>query len=69
MTQGKSRLIFLVIWAACAFGGFAIPQLFDSDVGGALASEIFGIVGALLGPVIALLVVRLVSKAAGSGRP
>ncbi len=57
---------FLVIWVACAFAGFGIPQLFDSDVGGALASMIFGIVGFVVGPGVAFVVLRLVARRAAS---
>ena len=65
MTAAHAKLLYGVIWAACAIGGFVIPQLFDTDVGGALASEVYGIAGLVLGPLVAHLVVRLVTRLRG----
>jgi uncharacterized membrane protein YeaQ/YmgE (transglycosylase-associated protein family) len=50
------------IWAISIVAGIAtgyvIPQFFDRDVGGALASALLAIVGAFVGAIIAFMVSR-----------
>ena len=53
-----TALIFVAIWMATIFAGFAIPQLFDRDVVGAAMSGIFMVVGLVVGPIIAFVVLR-----------
>ncbi len=53
-----TALIFVAIWIATIFAGFAIPQLFDRDVSGAFISAILMIVGLVVGPIIAFVVLR-----------
>ena len=38
----------------CGAAGFGVPQLFDRDVGGALASTVFGLTGVVAGPIVSL---------------
>ena len=53
-----TALIFVAIWLATIFAGFAIPQLFDRDVVGAAMSGIFMVVGLVVGPIIAFVILR-----------
>lgn len=53
-----TALIFVAIWLATIFAGFAIPQLFDRDVVGAAMSGIFMVVGLVAGPIIAFVILR-----------
>jgi outer membrane lipoprotein SlyB len=38
--------------------GYAIPQFFDRDVGGALASALLAIAGGIIGAIIAFVISR-----------
>ena len=51
-------LIFVTIWVATVFVGFAIPQVFDRDVGGAFVSAVLMIVGLIVGPIVAFVILR-----------
>ena len=51
----------VILIGVCAAGGaigFILPLLFDRDVGGALASTIFGIAGMIAGAIAGLIVIR-----------
>jgi hypothetical protein len=49
--------------ALCGIIGFIVPQFFDRDVGGALASTIFGMIGLAIGVAIGAIIVRQNRKA------
>jgi hypothetical protein len=44
--------------ALCGVIGFIVPQFFDRDVGGALASAILGMIGLAVGVAIGAVIVR-----------
>lgn len=50
--------IIISFAALCGVIGFAVPMLFDRDMGGALASALLGIGGAVFGLVLGCLTVR-----------
>jgi hypothetical protein len=44
--------------ATCGGTGFVIPLLFDRDVGGAFAAQIFGVTGLIAGAIAGLIIIR-----------
>jgi hypothetical protein len=65
MTVAVPMIIFLekiviLIAATLAFGiiGWAVPLMFDRDVAGALASELLGTVGLIVGGVFGGIIIR-----------
>ncbi len=52
--------LFVAIWFGCIAIGYFVPMHFDRDVGGALAAACLAIAGAVIGPFIALFIVRRV---------
>jgi len=50
--------IVLGIALVCGLIGLIIPQLFNRDVGGVLASELLGIAGLVVGVVLAAIIIR-----------
>jgi hypothetical protein len=44
--------------AVCGGAGFVVPLLFDRDVGGALAAEIFGVAGLIAGAIAGLIIIK-----------
>ena len=53
-------LSILGVTFGCGIVGFVVPLLFDRDVGGALASMIFGSVGVIIGIFLGLWVTKRV---------
>ncbi len=53
-------LLVVAVTLGCGIVGFVVPLLFDRDVGGALASVIFGSIGVILGIFLGLFVARRV---------
>lgn len=54
----QKAAILIGACAACGATGFVVPLLFDRDVGGALASAIFGMAGLIVGAIAGLIAVR-----------
>ncbi|HEY0331608.1 MAG TPA: hypothetical protein VGC77_21220 [Rhodopseudomonas sp.] len=50
--------VFVAVWFGSIAVGYLVPMLIDRDVAGALAAAILMIAGALLGPLLATLMVR-----------
>lgn len=50
--------IIIGFGALCGVIGFVVPMLFDRDVGGALASALLGIGGAIFGLILGWLTIR-----------
>jgi len=54
----RRSVILIGAAALCGVIGFIVPQFFDRDVGGALASAIFGMIGLAVGVVIGAVITR-----------
>jgi general stress protein CsbA len=50
--------LFVAVWFGCIAVGYFVPMQFDRDVGGALAAAILMVAGAIIGPFVALFIVR-----------
>jgi hypothetical protein len=54
----RRSVILIGVAASCGVIGFIVPQFFDRDVGGALASAIFGMIGLAVGIAMGAAIVR-----------
>jgi hypothetical protein len=54
----KKAVVLLGSALACGAIGFAVPLIFDRDVGGALAAELLGIAGLIVGSIVGAIIIR-----------
>jgi hypothetical protein len=54
----RRSVILIGAAALCGVIGLIVPQFFDRDVGGALASAILGMIGLAVGVAIGAVIVR-----------